>query len=263
MLWRRLALIDLSSAAAGLLIWLTASQRLSWPGRDRQASGLNQQRVDPLLIQTSGQGSGEAETTRLRQLLVLGYLEEAQLLLNRLTARSPRTIQQRLLSVDLRRLNGDTAGARKELQQLLSLHPDHPQALALGVLMDLQEGKGNKTLQHLEQRFRGASRGGRTDFGLLIADLQRQSGKAGAAASLYLQLSLESPTDPRPLIALAMLRRDQGKSEEMLGLLEKARKRRPEDGPLIDDLAASWGVSAARIRGLQQERTRRVPSEKL
>ena len=163
---------------------------------------------------------------------------------------------------NLQRLNGDNSGARKELDQLLRLHPNHLDVLALQALIDQQEGQGKQALQRLEQRFSKAPAGQRTDLGLLVADLQRQSGKAGTAANLYKQLAQESPSDARPLIALAMLRRDQGKPGEVQELLHQARQRKGSDGVLIDDLAARWGVTAARTKGLKPEQTPKVPTTK-
>ena len=270
--WRRLALISLSSAGAGLLIWLATTQRLPWAPGDRQRSTLNQQPLnqqplnqqllEQLSAQPGGQRSSEQEMVLLKRLLALGHLQTAQLLMETRKANSPLTVQQRLLMANLQRLNGDNSGARKELDQLLRLHPNHLDVLALQALIDQQEGQGKQALQRLEQRFSKAPAGQRTDLGLLVADLQRQSGKAGTAANLYKQLAQESPSDARPLIALAMLRRDQGKPEEVQELLHQARQRKGSDGVLIDDLAARWGVTAARTKGLKPEQTPKVPTTK-
>ena len=152
---------------------------------------------------------------------------------------------------DLRRLNGDRNGARTDLDQLLRLHPDHPDVLKLRVLVEIQDGRTTQTLQWLTQRFQNRGPGSRGDLGMLLADLQRQSGDVNAAAKLYQQLAEESAGDAKPLLAMAMLRQEQGKAEEVSELLEKARQRRDiqvEPDELIDALASSWGLTAHRIR---------------
>ena len=83
-----------------------------------------------------------------------------------------------------------------------------------------------------------------------------------AAAALYMQLATESPKDARPLLALAMLRQEQGRGKEVQALLQEARERRGQgDRPdsLIDELASSWGLRAARVRA---ETTVRPSSDK-
>ena len=265
--WRRLALIGLSSAGAGLLIWLGTTQRLPWTAKDRHRFTpnqqlLNQQPLNQLLIQSGGERSSEQETLLLKRLLTLGHLQTAQGLMESRRASSPQTVQQRLLMANLQRLNGDISGARTELDQMLRLHPNHLDALALQALIDQQEGQEKQALQRLEQRFSQTPAGRRTDLGLLVADLQRQSGKAGSASDLYQQLAQETPSDARPLIALAMLRRDQGKPAEMQQLLHQARQRKGGDGELIDELAARWGITAARTKGLKAEPTKKATTTK-
>ena len=102
------------------------------------------------------------------------------------------------------------------------------------------------------------------DLGLLLGDLQRQSGQTKQSADLYRQLAEESPNDARPLLALAMQRQDEGNAKEVQALLESARKRRGETGEndqLVDELSARWGLSAIRVRAAVPETQQQVPAE--
>jgi tetratricopeptide (TPR) repeat protein len=250
---RPLRLILLAGAllGAGLVSWILAAsfapQTAARGSRlvvDREVSDLMQKLSDERL---DDQGKHQL----LERLLALGRLEEAQRVLHPLLEIEPGSLGLALLMADLRRLNGDRNGARTDLDQLLRLHPDHPDVLKLRVLVEIQDGRTTQALQWLTQRFQNRGPGSRGDLGMLLADLQRQSGDVNAAANLYQQLAEESAGDAKPLLAMAMLRQEQGKAEEVSELLEKARQRRGsqvEPDELIDTLASSWGLTAHRIR---------------
>jgi len=250
---RPLRLILLAGAllGAGLVGWLTAAsfapQTAARGSRlvvDREVSDLMQKLADEQL-------DDDGQRQLLERLLALGRLEEAQQVLHPLLEKEPRSLGLALLMADLRRLNGDRNGARTDLDQLLRLHPDHPDVLKLRVLVEIQDGRTTQALQLLTERFENRGPGTRGDLGLLLADLQRQSGEVNTAADLYLQLAEESPRDVKPLLALAMLRQEQGNAEELSDLLEQARQRHGSQGDgdeLFDTLASSWGLTALRIR---------------
>ena len=76
---------------------------------------------------------------------------------------------------------------------------------------------------------------------------------------LYGQLATENKTDARPLLALALLRQEQGKSEAAQTLVKQARERRDANGrihPLINIVAAQLGLSADRSTGSEQTSSR-------
>ena len=165
-------------------------------------------------------------------------------------AEQPRSLNLALLSADLHRLTGNTDGALKELKRQLRLHPVDAQVLQLLVLVEQTNGNGKKALQDLQKRFSDQPPGSRLKLGLLVADVQRQDGQPQAAAKMYAQLAAESPTDSRPQLALALLKRDQGQVQEVQALLQQTRQRRTAAGGdtiLFDQLAVNWALSAARI----------------
>ena len=83
----------------------------------------------------------------------------------------------------------------------------------------------------------------------------RQSGSPQTASQLYRQLAEEEPTNTKPLLALALLKQEQGYGEESQALLKLARQRRDANGridPLIDVLAGQLGLSTARNSSAEQ-----------
>ena len=103
----------------------------------------------------------------------------------------------------------------------------------------------------LQQKFQVLPVGKRTTVWLLMADLEMQQGREHQAAVLYRQLAAETTGDARPVLALAMLRGEQGRIHEMQVLLHEARLRRGLEGvgdPLIDAVGARWGLQASRKR---------------
>ena len=130
------------------------------------------------------------------------------------------------------------------------MHPVDAQVLQLLVLVEQTNGNGKQALQDLQKRFSDQPPGSRLELGLLVADVQRQEGQPQAAAKMYEQLAAESPTNSRPQLALALLKRDQGQVQEVQALLQKTRQRLTAAGGntiFIDQLAVNWGLSAARI----------------
>lgn len=102
--------------------------------------------------------------------------------------------------------------ALSELKQLLGLHPLDAQVLQL-LLVEQTNGNREQPLKDLQKRFNGQQPGTRLELGLLLADAQRFKGQPQAAEQLYAQLSNESPSDIRPPLALALMKRDEGEVE--------------------------------------------------
>ena len=251
--------------AAALVVgwWLSVSLTPDTAARSSRAV-VDQQRAF-LLNRLDQEGDlPKLERQRLlMQLLDLGRLQEAQLVLEPLVQEQPRSISLALLMADLRRLNNEPAQALRDLDLLLRLHPNHPRVLELRVLVEQQQNRGPQALKDIKARFQAGTKGQRVELGLLLGDLQRQSGQTNQSASLYLQLADESPKDVRPLLALAMQRQDEGKAEDVQALLDSARKRHGGDGEgdqLIDELAVRWGLRSTgfRVAGPEAEQ---VPAE--
>jgi predicted Zn-dependent protease len=137
----------------------------------------------------------------------------------------------------------------------MRLHPNDPQVLQLLVLLDQHQGRQSEATAALTARFKGLEPGQRMEIGLLLADLLRQGGSPQTAKTLYHQLAEEEPTNPRPLLALALLLQEQGHGQETQALLKQARQRRDANGltdPSIDRLAGQLGLSTARNNSAEQ-----------
>ena len=248
---KRMLLLGLSLVSASLLGGSLAASLSSQTAdlTDRTDDDLQ---ADQLLDRLKAKGALAPETRRtlLERLLTQGRFKDALLVLQPWHAEQPRSLNLALLSADLQRLTGNTDGALSELKQLLRLHPHNVQVLQLLLLVEQAKGNGEQGIKDLQKRFNGQQPGTRLELGLLLADAQRQGGHPQAAVELYRQLASESPSDIRPPLALALLKRDEGQVEEVQALLHEARQRRAaEDGniDLIDQLAVSWGLEAARL----------------
>lgn len=67
-----------------------------------------------------------------------------------------------------------------------------------------------KATEELTTGFKGLEPGQRLEIGWLLADLQRQGEPPQAAIELHGELAEEDANDSRPLLALALLRRNKG-----------------------------------------------------
>ena len=252
----RMLLLGLSLVSASFLGWSLAASLTT------QSSALGNQtnddlQAEELLDRLEAQGELTPNTRRklLERLLARGRFEDALLVLQPWLAEQPRSLNLALLSADLQRLTGNIDGALSELKQLLGLHPLDAQVLQL-LLAEQTNGNGEQALKDLQKRFNGQQPGTRLELGLLLADAQRLKGQPQAAEQLYGQLANESPSDIRPPLALALMKRDEGEVEAVQALLQEARRRRGRaaDGgnaDFIDQLAVRWGLSAARLHPTQ------------
>ena len=249
---RRVAVISLVAAGAGLL----AAFSMSWwlPGSSGQSQRtIGDQRVSDLISQGNIDDLDAADRRELlERLLASGRRQESQQLLEA-SIGAPRSRRERLLLIDLQLRNGDVQAASRGLNQLQRLHPADPDVLSLQALLNMQTGSPEVALKAMEERSKSAGAPQRIELGLLLADAQLRSGKQASAASTYQKLAKTDRQDTRPLIAHALLAQESGDQNLLMALLAEARRRDEAAGrstDRVDELAAGWGVSAARLKVL-------------
>ena len=246
----------LPMGAAGLVLlalaagWWLGQQSSAGRG-DRSRLALERQ-ADQLQNRLADGHASAADQQRLLELLIaLGEQSQATALLERLSDQQPERWQLRLLLAELRRQGNDRSGAERELRQLLSLNPDRLEALQLLTLLQLEQGRGGQAQAQLRERLAKASKPEvkpqALGIGLLLGDLDQRLGQADQAAGLYSQLATDFPKDPRPLLALALLRQQRGDGQGAQEALVQARGRQGEaNGRNLDAVASAWGLSGLR-----------------
>ena len=250
------------SLGAALLVGLSLAggwwlgQRQGSQGASHQGQAAVEQQAD-LLRQRIADGSAtEAEQRRLLQLLlVLDQQQEATALLEQLADQQPGNWQLRVLLAELRRNGNDRSGAERELRQVLNLKPDRIEALQLLTLLQLEQGRGSQAQAQLKALLEKASKPlvqpQALPIGMLLADLQQQQGQRAEAAALYLKLAGDFPRDPRPLLALALLRQEQGDTKAAQEAMALARSRQPDKRDArLDQVAPTWGLTSLRKAAL-------------
>jgi len=245
------ALVGLSLAGGW---WL--GQRQANPGAGDPSQAAVERQADLLRQRLADGSASEADQRRLLQLLlVLGQQQEATALLEQLADQQPQQWQLRVLLAELRRNGNDRSGAERELRQVLNLKPDRIEALQLLTLLQLEQGRGSQAQTQLKALIEKASKPvvkpQVLPIGMLLADLQQQQGQRAEAAALYLKLAADFPRDPRPLLALALLRQEQGDTKAAQEAMALARSRQPDKpDPRLDQVAASWGLTSLRRAAL-------------
>ena len=250
-----LAATLLAGAAAGGW-WLGSRQKPPVPATPPATARLDRE-VRVLQQRLQRQQASAAEQQRLLELLVaLNRRPEAIAVLEPLADREPDRWSLRLLLAELRRNEGDRAGAQRELRMILNRRSDQLEALQLMTLLQLEQGQGSQAEAQVRSAYQNAVRPPAQPralgLGLLLADLQQRRGQGAAAVATYRRLAAEFPEDQRPLIGLALLRDQQGDRNGALEALNQARQRLrdPSKGDSrLDQLATSLGLATLKGPG--------------
>lgn len=250
-----LALALLAGAAGGG--WWLGSRQRPPAAATASANSRLEREVRGLRQQLQRQQASPAEQQRLLELLVaLDRRQEAIAVLEPLADREPDRWSLRLLLAELRRDQGDRNGAQRELRMILNRRSDQMEALQLMTLLQLEQGRGSQAEAQVKAAYQKATRPPlqpqALGLGLLLADLQQRRGQGAAAVATYRQLAVDFPDDQRPLIALALLREQQGDRNGALEALNQARQRLRDPNksdPRLDRLAASWGLASVKGQG--------------
>ncbi len=245
-LWLGLAGVGVALLAMGAGWWLGQWQRGGFG--DHQVAVERQ--VEQLLPVVQRGEASPAEQQRLLELLVaLNRKPEATRLLEALADRHSDRWSLRLLLAELRREQNDRSGAERELRQLLALRPDQLEALQLMALLQLESGRGSQAQAMVQTALNRASKPKlqprALNLGLLLANLQQKQGQGGAAEATLIKLTSDFPSDPRPLLARALLQQEAGKTAAAQSTLAQARGL--TQGRLntqLDQLAAAWGLES-------------------
>ena len=222
--------------------WLGVHSRGSSGDRSRTAV---ERQAEQLQERMASGNATEAEQQRLVQLLlVLGQQQQATTLLEQLADQQPQRWQLRLLLAELQRNNNNRSAAERELRQLLNLRPDRIEALQLLTLLQLEQGRGGQAQTQLKALIAKGSQPTLQPqvlpIGLLLGDLQQRMGQRQEAMGTYGQLAAAFPRDPRPMLALALLRQEAGDGRGAQEALAQARSRQPgQNHTRLDQLAAT------------------------
>ena len=242
----------LVAAAMATGWWL--GQRNGLAGGARSRTVLESQ-AEQLQTRVNSGSASEADRQRLLELLLaLGQQRQATVLLEQMADQQPERWQLRLLLAELRRNGNDRSGAERELRQLLNLQPDRIEALQLMTLLQLEQGRGGQAQTQLKALLEKTSKPSpqpqAIGIGLLLGDLLQRQGQKAEASALYTRLAGDFSKDPRPLLALALLKQEQGDGKGAQEALTLARGRQPDQANLrLDQVASTWGISSLRKAG--------------
>lgn len=192
-----------------------------------------------------------------------GDLQAAYDHLRTLHQQHPQRWQFGLLAAELLRTSGELATAEQQVQRLLAVDPGNLPILRLYCRILLERGETERAEAVAEaawqqvQNPQSSSTNPKTKstvdavpYGLLLADVRRSQGKVRIADQLLEQMidrAKRRRTDPRPLIAQAMLRQDSGDLEAAQQLLAEARQHGDSTTiQWLDILSRRWSLEFTR-----------------
>jgi tetratricopeptide (TPR) repeat protein len=254
----------------GLVVALGLGWLLSAVIHDHQATASPSRlevdrQVKELLEKRTKQPLSPADERRLMErLLALGRLPESIVLVEEQVKANPKLWRWRLLLAQLHLRNENSSAAEAQIQSLKRLHPHQVDVLQTLAQLRLEQGRTKDAIAEVQTSLNAAPADQRVMVGLLLADLQRQSGQPAAALSTYTQLNTQAPLDARPVMAKALLLKEQGQQQEAKQLLTIARQRQisaNQDPQAIDALAARWGLSTSRTAKTETKPPVTAPSQ--
>ena len=255
----------------GLVVTLGLGWLLSAVIHDHQATASPSRlevdrQVKELLEKRTKQPLSPADERRLMErLLALGRLPESIVLVEEQVKANPKLWRWRLLLAQLHLRNENSSAAEAQIQSLKRLHPHQVDVLQTLAQLRLEQGRTKDAIAEVQTALNAAPADQRVMVGLLLADLQRQSGQPAAALSTYTQLNTQAPLDARPVMAQALLLKEQGQQQEAKQLLTIARQRQisaNQDPQAIDALAARWGLSTSRTAKTETKPPVTAPSQR-
>ena len=252
---RRLLITGAALTTAAWMGWGTAAFFPPQTAALGSRSVVDQQVQGLLARQQQAPLSPDERLQLVERLIAIHRFDQALDVLASWRRDAPMTVELTLLIADLRRRSGDLTGAEGDLDFILRLHPDHLETLQLKALVQQQSGRGTAAIQDVEQRIARAPTETRLALGLLLADLNRLNGGRNQARSIYLQLATTFADRADPVLALALMEREDGNTERMQELLAEAGRRGKDPGvrPLIDQLAGRWTLEAARVKAVPRD----------
>jgi tetratricopeptide (TPR) repeat protein len=248
--WLGFGVAALAAISLGLGWWLGQRQ-----GGGEAAAGANpgglQREVEQLRAQWESGEASQAEQQRLLELLVaLDRRSEATPLLERLADQDAQRWSLRLLLAELRRDQGDLPGAERELRQHAQPAARPGGRLQLMALIQLESGRSAEARSQLEAALQRATspalKPEAMAIGLVLANVLQRTGQPGKAEAELIRLGTRFPSDPRPLLARAMLQQERGNTNAAQQVLAEARSRQsdPKAQEQLDQVAAAWGMAA-------------------
>ena len=250
---RHSPLLWLPVVMAGLGLSAVAGWQLGRTSQNEPILNLEQQRLqrrsaalEEKLLE--GTATSEEQMQLLKLRLASGNDVGAIALLEPLSDQNPTKWSLRLLLADLLLQQNDSAGAEREIRQVLNINPIQPQALQDYARLQLKLGNEQAVIEQINAAaVAAAGRPEALSIGLLQADLQQRQGLTAEAEATYRNLIGTHPTDPRPFLALALLKQTQGQIPAAKQLLQRAKLySTPVAGTVLDQIAASWSVGALR-----------------
>ena len=244
---RQFGLFGLAIAAAlGAGWWWGQRQPTAAANAQQKTLERSSEKLETKLA--AGTASDEEQRQLLRLRLAMGDQPGAIKLLEPLSDQNPEQPSLRLLLADLKSQNDDDAGAERDIRQVLNVQPLHPQALQDYARLQIKLGRQQEVMQQL-QASAAAAQGTPESLpiGLLLADVQQRNGLNGEATATYQGLIASHPADPRPMLALALLRHSQGDLGAARSLLQQAKlNSTPVAAGVLDQVAAGWAVGRIR-----------------
>ena len=226
---------------------LTSSSPISATNLNR----LEKKLTSTLIRKPLSQLNFESKTNLLKSLLIFNREQEAIAFTELLMTNEPKNWGWSLIRSELTRGTDYKRDSAQQIDKLYELHPNNIEILKLKVLLDLELGKKKLITSLLEKKFAESQPENRIEIGLILADVYLQNQSLSGAQNIYQTLSEENMNDGRPLLALALIKHEQGKykiAKELLRQVLKKDSKKVFPQKILNQIAKSWSIESEKSR---------------
>lgn len=155
--------------------------------------------------------------------------------LERLVKLNPQDTEQTVLLAQLKESIGDREGAAQNLRAVLTTRPGDTKAIQAMVSLLMNQKRPEAAIGLLEETLAKAPQANKIepnsvdtiDIQVLLGNIHANQKRYGKAFEMYEKASKTDPKDFRPILAKALVLKDQGKTEEAKPLFNNAAALAP------------------------------------
>ncbi len=249
----RLLVVLSGIAGIGWLWWVSVNIFSPIPGHEVNLKILGKETKSLLKRKNKFKLDKISTYKYIENLLLLGLEEDAINELKELSYKQPRNITWRTTLASLYHDNNLDSNSFNQINYAISYAPNNLDLIKLNAVIKIGNGEKNSIVNLLKRKIKNTQDTKlKLEMSLLLADIYREVGNDSSAIDLYKSMREFSSNDIRPILALALIKKDRKEINEALKYLREARKllnKQNKSTVIIDNVSSLWMLNDSRKKG--------------